>query len=257
MTQPPSSAGAEGALPEPFARRLGRHMRLLFGLAWPVMLSRAGILLMAFTDIAMLGRYELGAAGQANLGLAVFVPVLVFCIGLTSGMVPVVAQAFGRGDLAECGRAWRRAMVWAATVSGFGAAVVWNGEAVLLALGQSPENAAAGGRVAEMLAPGLIAQVLFAASAFYLEATNRPIPALLVMLVANLVNFGLNWLLIYGYGGFPEMGAPGAALASTIARLVALGGCWLSFWRSAMRRRTGCAGRRRPSGARVAGARER
>ncbi|MEL6480093.1 MAG: MATE family efflux transporter [Pseudomonadota bacterium] len=214
--------GSDGAgsdwRPEPFGPRLRRHVSDLMRLAWPVMLSRAGILLMAFADIAMLGRYQVGAAGEANLGIAIFVPVLVFCIGLASGVVPVVSQAEGRGDRLESGRAWRRAMVWAAVTSAIGAVVVYRGEWFLGALGQTPELAAAGGRVAEALAPGLIAQVFFAVCAFYLESTRRPIPGLIVMLGANLANVALNWLLIWGNWGLPEMGAAGAALASTIVR---------------------------------------
>ena len=40
------------------------------------------------------------------------------------------------------------------------------------------------------------------------------------MVAANLVNVALNWLLIGGNLGAPALGAPGAALASTLARLV-------------------------------------
>ncbi|MEM7498538.1 MAG: MATE family efflux transporter [Pseudomonadota bacterium] len=226
MTAERESHAASGSRPgegEAFLPRLMRHLSDLLRLAWPVMLSRAGILVMAFADIAMLGRYQVGAAGEANLGIAIFVPVLVFCIGLASGVVPVVSQAAGRGDRLECGRAWRRAMVWAAVTSAIGALVVFRGEWLLGALGQTPTLAAAGGRVAEMLAPGLVAQVLFAVCAFYLEATRRPMTALLVMLGANLANVALNWLLIWGHWGLPEMGAAGAALASTIVRWGAAG----------------------------------
>ncbi|MDT8344621.1 MAG: MATE family efflux transporter [Thermohalobaculum sp.] len=214
---PPAAAPA----PESLAARLRRHVPDLLRLAWPVMLSRAGILLMAFTDIAMLGRYGPGAVGEANLGLSVFVPVLVLTIGLSSGVAPVAAHAFGRGDWAECGQAWRRALVWGFVISVVGTWAVWQGDWVLGVLGQTPEFAAKGGAVAQALAPGLLAQTAFAVCAFYLEATRRPMAGLVVMLAANLANFGLNWLLIYGNAGFPEMGAVGAALASTIVRFAA------------------------------------
>lgn len=200
-----------------------RHSVDLLRLAWPVMLSRAGILVMAFADIVMLGRFGEGAVGVSNLGLAIFIPVMVMCIGLCSGMVPVVAHAFGAGDRRECGEAWRRAMSWGVFVSIFGTIFVWHGETWLAMFGQTETLARRGGDVAIALAPGLVAQVLYAVSAFYLEATRRPLWALGAMVAANLVNVALNWVMIFGNLGWPEMGAIGAALASTIARFAAAG----------------------------------
>jgi len=81
--------------------------------------------------------------------------------------------------------------------------------------------------VAIALAPGLLAQVVFAVCAFYLESTRRPMFALTAMILANLLNAGLNWVMIFGYLGWPEMGAVGAAIASTIARFAAMG---LMIW---------------------------
>lgn len=204
-----------------------RHSSDLLRLAWPVMLSRAGILMMAFADIAMLGRYGEGAVGISNLGIAIFIPVIVITIGMASGMVPVVSQAYGAGNTAECGRAWRRGLCWGAFISLIGMSVVWRSETLLLWFGQTPELAKGGGDVAVALAPGVLAQTIFAVCAFYLESTRRPMFALAAMLIANLLNVALNWLFIFGNLGVPEMGAVGAAWASTVARYAAAG---LMLW---------------------------
>ncbi len=234
--------------PRAFGPRLRHHVGDLLRLAWPVMLSRAGILLMAFADIAMLGRYAPGAVGIANLGLSTFVPLLVMAIGLCTGLVPVVARAFGAGDRAEAGRAWRRALVWGSLVATGAALLCLQTESILRVFDQDPDLARQGAIYAYALAPGLVAQVIFALSAFYLEATRRPHFALLVMLGANLLNVALNWLLIWGMLGAPELGTTGAAIASTLARIAAAAamvlfilnqrdpvgagvrGPWESFW---------------------------
>jgi len=209
---------------EAMPARVLRHLGDLLRLAWPVMLSRAGILVMAFCDIAMLGRYSPRAIGEINLGVAIFVPLLVVTVGLVTGMVPVVARAYGAGAWNECGNAWRRAISWSLVISIVASAVCWQGETFLVLFGQSDAMAARGGAVSRALAPGLIAQTVFAASAFYLEATRRPMPALIAMIFANLGNLGLNWLLIWGHWGLPELGSVGAALASTVVRIgVAVG----------------------------------
>lgn len=200
-----------------------RHSRELLTLAWPVMLSRAGILIMAFVDIVMLGRYGEGAVGVSNLGLAIFVPFMVVSIGLCSGMIPVISRAYGAGDWRECGHGWRRALSWGVFVSIFAMIIVWHGENWLRLFGQTEDLSVQGGAVAIALAPGLLAQVLYAVCAFYLESTGRPFPALGAMVIANLVNAALNWVMIFGNLGFPETGAVGAAIASTIARFIAAG----------------------------------
>ena len=207
---------------------LSFHAKDLLRLAWPVMLSRAGILVMAFADIAMLGRYSDQAVGVSNLGIAIFVPIIVVSIGLVSGMVPVVSQAYGARQWQECGHAWRRAMSWGLFVSLLGAVACFYGEAVLVfarwsGLDLDPDQIAEAGAVCVALAPGVVGQVLFAACAFYLESVRRPMFALLAMLTANLVNVALNWVMIFGNLGWPEMGAEGAAWASTIARFVSFG----------------------------------
>ncbi|MEM7188760.1 MAG: MATE family efflux transporter [Pseudomonadota bacterium] len=210
---------------ETFGHRLTRHVADLMRLAWPVMLSRAGILVMAFVDIAMLGRYGGGEVGVSNLGIAIFIPVLVFSIGLVSGMVPVVSQAYGAGNWRECGLAWHRAMRWCIAISIIGCVVVWYGEywLSLPLFGLSPEMAQRGGVVCVALAPGLLAQAVFACCAFYLESTRRPMAALMAMVAANVLNAGLNWVMIFGNLGWPEQGAEGAAWASTIARFASAG----------------------------------
>jgi MATE family multidrug resistance protein len=92
------------------------------------------------------------------------------------------------------------------------------------------------------LAPGLVAATIYAACAFYLEATRRPLPALVAMIFANLGNFALNWLLIWGHWGMPELGSVGAALASTLVRFGAAAGLILYLVTQTQARAAGVVG---------------
>jgi len=64
------------------------------------------------------------------------------------------------------------------------------------------------------LAPTLI----HSNSTYFMEGLARPLPGMTVILGGNLLNVLLNWLLIFGHWGLPEMGAVGAIAATSIVR---------------------------------------
>ena len=148
-------------------------------------------------------------------------------MGLCTGTIVLASQAEGAGKFRESGfilrAAWRQA--WIAGVLLLG--LFHTGEWLLLALGQSPSLAIEGAEVLAMFGWGMPAVLLFAATTMFLESIGRPLPGMVFMLVSNVVNVALNWLFIYGHLGAPELGAEGAALATTIARWVGAGGLFV------------------------------
>lgn len=212
----------------PLASRLVGHWQALFRLAWPVMLSRAGILLMAMADVIMVGRYDTQALAELSLGFAVFIPVLVAGIGCMVGIVSTTARGQGAASAALPAIALR-GLRWGVLVGSVATLLILASEPLLRVIGHAPDLAAGAGAVARIFAPGALFQIVFVAASFYLEGTGRTKPGLVAMLAANIVNLALNWLLIGGALGAPEMGAAGAALASTIARGVMCAGlvAWL------------------------------
>ena len=202
----------------PRGREVRGHLRELLRLAWPIVIARAGILTMALADVAMVGRHDTDELAYASLGTALFVPLLVTGVGLMIGVLATASQAFGSERLEACGAIWMRALPWATLVGAIAALVCLQGEAILGLIGQEPVMAREGGRVAVALAPGLFAYGLFVASTFFLEAINRPTPGMVAMLVANVINVALNWVLIYGELGFPAMGAVGSAITTSVVR---------------------------------------
>lgn len=209
------------------ATRLAGHWRALFALAWPVMLSRAGVVLMSTASVIMVGRYDTLALAELSLGNALFIPVLVAGVGCLIGIVSVTSRGMGSGD-ADLPAIALRGLWWAAFVGLIATLPVFLSERALLLIGQTPQLSAGGGAVARMLAPGILFQLVYVGASFYLEGTGRTKPGLVAMIFANLVNIALSWLLIGGRWGAPELGAEGAALASTLARAAMCAG--LAIW---------------------------
>jgi MATE family multidrug resistance protein len=198
--------------------RLARHVRATLVLAWPVMLARAGMLIMAMVDAAMIGRVSGEGLAYYGVAMAPFLFFLLTGIGLLIGTVVLVAQAKGEDDLPRCGVIWRLSLLEATLYAAVVTALLSPGPPVLALLGQAPTLAAEAGRVLQALALGMWPMLLFTATSLYLEGLGRPRPGMVVMLSANVVNAGLNALLLFGWWGLPEWGAAGAALATSLTR---------------------------------------
>ena len=198
--------------------RIRHHVSELVRLAWPVVLTRTGIIAMVLADTIMVARYSTEEVAYLGLGAAPVVVLIVTSVGLMMGTLVVTANAFGAGHQRECGAVWQRSLPYALGLGIASALVCTLGEPFLTMTGQTPELAAGGGKVLFWLGLGLPANMLFVTNNFFLEAIKRPVPGTIAMICMNIVNIGLNWLLIYGHFGFDEMGATGAAIATSAAR---------------------------------------
>jgi MATE family multidrug resistance protein len=199
---------------------LRTHLAEMGRLATPVVLSRTGIMAMALVNLAFLGRAgidEVAYMAAASVPVGV---VLVACNGMMSGTLVGAAHALGRGEAQEAGQVWRRSLPFAFLVGAIGAGICLFGELVLRATGQAAAIAAGAAPVLHILGLSLPANALFFASAFFLEAIKRPMPAVAAIQLANLVNAGLNWMLVFGHLGAPALGAAGSAIATTAARCI-------------------------------------
>ena len=191
------------------------HLAEMARLAAPVVLSRSGLMTMAVVNLAFLGRVgidEVAYMAAASVPLTI---IMVACNGLTTGTLVMASHAYGRGDPAEAGRVWRRSLPFAALVGLIGAIVCLGGEWLLRVAGQDLAVAEGAARVLHVLGLSLPGHALFLTTTYFLEAIKRPMPAVAVIVAANLLNAGLNLLLVFGE---PAMGAVGSAIATSAAR---------------------------------------
>ena len=208
--------------PRPAAGTLAEHLRRTIGLAVPVVVARSGVLILSVVDTIMIGRGSAGELAYFGLGFAPTLTLMLIGLGMLLGISIMTAQADGAGAYADCGRIWRVGMVHAAVIGILFMVLCQFGEAFLLAVGQTPDLARGAGIVTVAFGWGMPAIMLAIATTFFLEGISRPVPGMLIMVAANVVNFAFNWVVIYGNLGFPAMGAEGAMLATSAVRWIAL-----------------------------------
>ena len=199
-------------------QRLKRHVSEVLRLSWPVIVSRSSLMTMALVDTVMVGHYATSELAYLSIGIMPFMPVFLIMLGMVMGTVVMTSAALGAGNFIQCGAIWRRSMPYAALLGLLGVGISFFGEELLLLSGQTNDLAHHGGRIMFILGLGLPAYLVTVTSSLFLEGIKRPKPAMVAMLVANIFNVGLNWVLIYGNLGMPALGAEGSAITSATLR---------------------------------------
>ena len=199
------------------------HAKAVLTLGLPLVGSQIAQFAIGMTDTLMLGRYSVEALAAGTLATSVFFVVFVTGAGLARAVTPLVAEALGRRDDLVARRAMRMGLWSSAAYALVLAPLLLTGEALLALMGQPPVVSELGGAYLQIaawgLAPALLAEVLRS----HLSAYERTRVVLLATLLAVAVNAALNWLLIFGRLGLPELGVRGAALASIAVHVVSFG----------------------------------
>ena len=205
--------------------------RVLLQLAVPVVVVQVGMMLMGVVDTLMVGRLSPEALAAVALGNLYGMGVTLFAQGVLLAIDPLVAQAAGAGDHPAIGRSVQRALVLAAALTLPISVVLLFGGPLLGLLRQPREVVPLAGTYAILLIPGIFPFLAFGVGRQALQAVGRLWPVVLTILVANAVNVGLNWILIFGRLGMPALGVAGSAIATSASRwLMLLLLCALS-WR--------------------------
>ena len=213
----------------------GRHewrheLRAMIALAVPVVLSELGWMAQGVVDNIMVGRLGPEAIGAVSLGNAVYYTPSLFGIGLLLGLDTLVSQAHGRRDYDECHR-WLAQGIYLAFIVTVPIMLLLAGLSFSLSrLGVNPAVAAPAASYLRIVNWGTLPLLVYGGTRRYLQGVGQVRVITVMSVVANLINWGGNWVLIYGKLGFPALGVDGSAISTCIARVsmavVLLGFAW-------------------------------
>ena len=191
-----------------------QHLRAVLGLGVPLVGSHLAQFAITLSDAVMLGWYSVAALAAEVLGGTLFFVLFIMGSGFAWAVMPMVASADAAGEAAQVRRVTRMGL-WASALFGLACLPVTLGAGTLFRLmGQDPATAALAADYVAIAGWGLVPAIMVMVLKSALAALERTAVVLWVTLAAVVLNIGVNYALIFGNLGLPELGVRGAAIAS-------------------------------------------
>jgi multidrug resistance protein, MATE family len=187
-------------------------------LAAPVALVQVGTMLMGVVDTMMLGHLSAQALAAGALGHIVTFTCLMLGYGVLSALDPLVSQAYGARDVGAVGGHLQRGLVLAAVLTVPTVVALLDIEPILRALGQPAAVSRDAADYTRAILWGILPYLVFVAFRQTLQAMGVVRQAAAAIVLGNVVNAVLNWMLIFGHLGAPALGVSGSALSTSVAR---------------------------------------
>jgi multidrug resistance protein, MATE family len=213
----------------PIPPRSRDELRILVRLALPLALAQAGQALLGLVDTAVVGRAGAVQLAGAALGNAVVFTMCIVGIGTLMGADPLISQALGARDELRARRLYWQALRVALAASAVLLLPTLAVAYLLEPLGIAPDVAKAAREFVWWRLPGIAALLVFYAQRGYAQAVGAARALLWATVLANVLNFLGDLLLVFGGARLPEwtgplrwipaMGAGGSALATSLVQI--------------------------------------
>lgn len=187
-------------------------------LAAPIVLVNVGMQAMGVVDSMMLGRVSAAALAAGALGNFYFYVTAIIGIGVLMALDPVVAQGVGARDDVAIARGVQRGVLLTLLVAVAVSLAFLAAGPVLRALRQPADVTPLAVRYVLWSIPGMLPFFAFNMMRQVLQAFRTLRPIIIAVLLANVANAALNWVLIYGNLGFEPLGVTGSAIATSVSR---------------------------------------
>ena len=192
----------------------------LWRLAWPVLIGQLATVGMPVADVAMTGHVSANDLAAVALGASIWSIALVTVMGIMMAVNAVVAHEVGAGNIARIGHVVRQSL-WNAAGVGLIACLLTNlATPIFDHLGLAPLVSKLAARFVHVISIGMPAFAAYRVLYGYSASLNQTKPVMVIALGALAFNICVNWLLVYGHWGLPQLGAIGCAWATGI-------GTWL------------------------------
>ena len=203
-------------IPEKYLSNYKKIIRL----GTPIVIGQLGNIILGFVDTIMVGQYSADALSASGFVNNLFNLGIISLLGFSFAATPVIGAFYGRRENDNVGAAFKDSL-WANGIAGaiiccIYTIIYFN----LHNLGQPKELLPLMGPYFLALLCSLPFTTLFNTLKQFTDTVAATKTAMWVIMIGNVTNIVLNYLLIYGVSIFPEMGLTGAGVATLTARIL-------------------------------------
>jgi MATE family multidrug resistance protein len=217
-----------------------REVAPMLRLALPLVMAELGWMSMGVVDTIMVGHLPRPAVtiSAAALGQVLYNTLAFGVGGVLLGLDTYISQAHGAGDWEDANKWLRSGVVLAALLSALLMAMVWVGPLAMMRMPIDREVMRQAVGFLWALNWGTLPLFLYMTFRRYLQAFNHVRPIAAAVVSANVVNAGLDWLLLFGHRwsmgghgfGIRAYGVTGAAVSTAVARVYLAAFVGVAVW---------------------------
>ena len=195
-------------------------------LAAPVMLGMLGHTFVGFVDNIMVGQLGTAELAAVSLGNSFVFIAMSLGIGFSTAITPLVAEADGENNIEKGKQAFNHGILLCTILGIVLFGVILLIKPLMYHMDQPEEVVKLAIPYLDLVAFSLIPLIMFQGFKQFADGLSQTKYAMWATILANVINVALNYVLIFGKLGFPQLGIVGAALGTVISRIAMLIFMW-------------------------------
>jgi MATE family multidrug resistance protein len=184
------------------------------------MLGMLGHTFVSFVDNIMVGQLGTAELAAVSLGNSFMFIAMSIGIGFSTAITPLIAEADASNNFKQAKSTYKHGLFLCTTLGILLFLLVFFSKPLMYLMQQPEEVVVLAIPYLNLVAFSLIPLVIFEAIKQFTDGMSMTKYPMYATLIANIINIVLNYLLIFGKFGFPEMGMVGAAYGTLVSRII-------------------------------------
>ncbi len=190
------------------------------------MLGMLGHTFVSFVDNIMVGQLGSAELAAVSLGNSFIFIAMSLGIGFSTAITPLIAEADSENDFKKGKSSFKHGLFLCMVLSLALFGIILLAKPLMHLMKQPPEVVALAIPYLDLVAFSLVPLIIFQAFKQFSDGLSMTKYPMYATILANIVNVVLNYILIFGKFGFPEMGIVGAAVGTLVSRFIMLFFLW-------------------------------